>query len=367
MFKTIFGKIRSTVGASFLTKRKCLILLVVASIAAVAILFVTSSTVNVIDGETVKKVRTYNTDADAILKEAGIEAALYDIAEFNENGDVVINRCFPVTVIIGDNEQVFYTSGGTVADLIRENGINFDGDIDIINCDLSDDLYDGMVIEIDDVSYVYFKETVVLPSSTETVYSAALNKGVTKTTAGKDGEKVITYKKKLVNGVVSETSTVSEEITKNAVNSVKYIGTASPSLGTASSAGGSFKYADPSRWVSLLRPSSSIKLDANGAPVSYKKLLTGIASAYSPNDGRNSATGVILKAGYVAVNPKVIPYGSKLYITTADGSVIYGYAVAADTGGFVYKYPDRIVDLFFETEAEASRFGLKNIKIYILE
>lgn len=367
MFKTIFGKIRSTVGASFLTKRKCLILLVFASIAAVAILFVTSSTVNVIDGETVKKVRTYNTDADAILKEAGIEAALYDIAEFNENGDVVITRCFPVTVIIGDSEQVFYTRGGTVADLIRENGINFDCDIDIINCDLSDDLYDGMVIEIDDVSYVYFKETVMLPSSTETVYSAALNKGVTKTTAGKDGEKVITYKKKLVNGVVSETSTVSEEITKNAVNSVKYIGTASPSLGTASSAGGSFKYADPSRWVSLLRPSSSIKLDANGAPVSYKKLLTGIASAYSPNDGRNSATGVVLKAGYVAVNPKVIPYGSKLYITTADGSVIYGYAVAADTGGFVYKYPDRIVDLFFETEAEASRFGLKNIKIYILE
>ena len=75
----------------------------------------------------------------------------------------------------------------------------------------------------------------------------------------------------------------------------------------------------------------------------------------------------MLEAGYIAVDPNEIPYGSKLYIRTADGSIIYGYAIAADTGGFVYKYPEVTVDLFLESEAEAKSFGRKNVEIFILE
>ena len=43
--------------------------------------------------------------------------------------------------------------------------------------------------------------------------------------------------------------------------------------------------------------------------------------------------GRYLSEGYVAVDPDIIPYGSKLYIMTKDGSWDYGYAIAADTGG----------------------------------
>ena len=70
--------------------------------------------------------------------------------------------------------------------------------------------------------------------------------------------------------------------------------------------------------------------------------------------------------GYIAVNPTVIPYGTKMYIKTADGSVIYGYAVAADTGGFIKKYPNG-VDLFMSTESACRSFGVRNVEIYILE
>ena len=117
--------------------------------------------------------------------------------------------------------------------------------------------------------------------------------------------------------------------------------------------------------MSVLSPSSAIELDANGNPVNYKSKKTVRATAYTYT-GNNCATGVAPKPGYIAVNPNVIPYGTKMYIKTADGSFIYGYAVAADTGGFVKNYPNG-VDLFMTTKSACVNFGVRNVEIYILE
>ena len=54
-----------------------------------------------------------------------------------------------------------------------------------------------------------------------------------------------------------------------------------------------------------------------------------------------------------------------MYIRCKDGSYIYGYAVAQDTGGFT-KTTNRIVDLYFNTKSECIRFGLRDVDIYIL-
>ena len=56
----------------------------------------------------------------------------------------------------------------------------------------------------------------------------------------------------------------------------------------------------------------------------------------------------------------------ELYIVTNDGIYIYGYAVAADTGGFIKRHPTGI-DLFFDTESECRKFGVRSAEIYILE
>ena len=93
--------------------------------------------------------------------------------------------------------------------------------------------------------------------------------------------------------------------------------------------------------------------------------MTARATAYTYT-GNNCSTGVAPQPGYIAVNPKVIPYGTKMYIKTADGSVIYGYAVAADTGGFVKNHPTG-VDLFMSTRSACVNFGVRNVEIYILE
>ena len=59
----------------------------------------------------------------------------------------------------------------------------------------------------------------------------------------------------------------------------------------------------------------------------------------------------------IAVDPSVIPLGTKVYV---EG---YGYAIAADTGGAI---KGNRVDLFFNTEAEASNWGVRNLDVYIL-
>ncbi|MBR6564176.1 MAG: 3D domain-containing protein, partial [Clostridia bacterium] len=59
------------------------------------------------------------------------------------------------------------------------------------------------------------------------------------------------------------------------------------------------------------------------------------------------------------------PYGTEMFIKTTDGKYIYGYAVAADTGGFIKRHPTGI-DLFFDTEKECINFGVRTAEIYIL-
>ena len=93
--------------------------------------------------------------------------------------------------------------------------------------------------------------------------------------------------------------------------------------------------------------------------------MTVKATAYTYT-GNNCSTGVAPQPGYIAVNPKIIPYGTKMYIKSCDGKYTYGYAVAADTGGFVKRAPTN-VDLFFSSLSACYQFGARNVEIYILE
>lgn len=315
-----------------------------------AVMFTSLKTVKILDGDVVMTVKTTSNDVDTVLSNANISLGDYDEAEYDKDGNLVISRNFPVNVVVGEEEETIYISGGTVGELLEDKGINV-GEHDTVNYSLDHKLSSGMTIELTEVEYVYTKKTESIPFDTKIVYSNDMKKGTKKVVGGVVGEKQITYLQKVVNGKVVEEKVVNEVITKKPVGQTTYIGTKNAN----------------GNWISLLTPEKEIELDSKGRPTEYKKVIKGIASAYSPNDGRASATGVVLKAGYIAVNPKMIPYGSKLYIKTANGSIIYGYAIAADTGGFVYMYPDRLVDLFFESEAEAEQFGLRNVEIYILE
>ena len=98
---------------------------------------------------------------------------------------------------------------------------------------------------------------------------------------------------------------------------------------------------------------------------SYSNMVVGNCTAYTELNGITS-TGTVPKVGTVAVNPNVIPYGTKLYICSSDGSFVYGYAVAEDTGTAAMA-GDIVADLYMNTEDECEAFGRQDLCIYFLD
>ena len=94
--------------------------------------------------------------------------------------------------------------------------------------------------------------------------------------------------------------------------------------------------------------------------VDYVAVMSMEATAYLPGDGDGygiTATGIPATYGVAAVDPAVIPLGSRLYIPG------YGEAIAADTGGAIYGYR---IDLCMESYSEAMNFGRRNVTVYVL-
>ncbi len=118
---------------------------------------------------------------------------------------------------------------------------------------------------------------------------------------------------------------------------------------------------DPISYFSL---PSYVKLGKDGIPTSYKNVISADSTAYSL-PGRLTSTGKVAQNGYVAVDPKEIPYGTEMYIVSADGKYVYGYCIAADTGGYINSV-DWTVDLHMSTRSDCMQWGRRDILIYIL-
>ena len=105
------------------------------------------------------------------------------------------------------------------------------------------------------------------------------------------------------------------------------------------------------------------------ASLDYKYYIDCQATAYDMSPEENggyagqSATGVPLEKGVIAVDPRVIPLGTRVYVEAIDGSWSYGYAVAADTGGAI---KGNRVDLCYRTQYECIQFGRRPCRVYIL-
>ena len=326
------------------------------AIATATLLNCSIHTIKIFDGHETYTVRSLNNNISLVMESVALKSSNYEILETKTSDNVTtvkISYLFPVHITQGDKTFTIDFCGGTVRDALNKAGITPD-EFDFVEPSLDTKVTKTCYIDYTDINYVTTSTQQTVPFDTKKVYSSDLKKGSQKVTAeGKDGLNEVILTEKFVNGVSVETSTktvvLSEPVSKQVTVGTKV------STKTYSSSG----------YISTLSPSTEIELDENGVPVSYKSKMTVRATAYT-HTGSRCATGVMPQTGYIAVNPKVIPYGTKMFIKTTDGKYIYGYAVAADTGGFVKKYPTG-VDLFFNSESECQAFGVRYAEIYILE
>ena len=104
---------------------------------------------------------------------------------------------------------------------------------------------------------------------------------------------------------------------------------------------------------------------AGGEVLEYSRVIDGKATAYNcPGYVGHTASGTVAEVGKVAVDPSVIPLGSKLYVVSQDGQYVYGYCIAEDTGGLI---KGNKVDLYFSTWDECIQFGYRPVTIYVVE
>jgi uncharacterized protein YabE (DUF348 family)/3D (Asp-Asp-Asp) domain-containing protein len=334
------------------TRTFALSLYICISMLCVAFAMASTKIVQVVDGGSAKYIYTFRTNPKEILKQYGIVLTAQDQYEFsnfkNNFATIDFYQAFPVKVSADNNVTSVMLAKGTVADALAKAGVNV-GENDEVNEPLDLAVSPGTNIVVDRVEYKTVTQSTPISYQTVTTQTPLLRKSTSKVLiAGKDGETQTVYRQKFVNGTMASQEIVSQTAVSQPVTCQKEVGTAA------------------STPVSTMLPSSGLSLNASGVPTGYSKLIQGAATGYSPTDGKYSATGKTMQVGYVAVNPNVIPYGSKLYIMSADGSFVYGYAIAVDTGGFATNGSGVTVDLYFNNNTETGWFGRRNVNIYVL-
>lgn len=121
------------------------------------------------------------------------------------------------------------------------------------------------------------------------------------------------------------------------------------------------------------------ELAENNPPEEYKQVIEATATAYclcqkccgkspsSPGYGV-TASGLKIIPGtgmkVIAVDSKVIPLGSKVYVQGLNGAWDYGYAVAGDTGGAIKSMK---IDLYMDSHEETLSWGRKKVNIYVVD
>ena len=233
-----------------------------------------------------------------------------------------------ITIIYNGEKLNASTTMETVGGALMEAGITVDSN-DRVSAKPDFPVKKGMIIYVNRVEVEEITQTISVPFETLRTFSRDQEHGTIKTLQeGQNGEKKVTYKITKVGS--KEISKVADktEIIKEAVPCIISIG----SKGEYTSRGGNYR---------------------------TKKVLTMKATAYDAQTfkGRKTSTGRKAVYSMAAVDPKVIPLGTKLYI---EG---YGYAIAGDTGGAI---KGNRIDLCFEPRAAALKFGRRTVKVHVL-
>lgn len=284
-------------------------------------------------------------------------------SKLSDGMKIIIENPIKVKIKVDGKVIKEETFSADVETVLSRCGVEL-GEDDVVKPERDTVIKKNATISVSRVTYKEVTKTEKEPYGTTYKDNSSMYKGATYVKSrGTNGEKEVVYKVKYVEGKKVSEEAISETITKKAVNQVVVRGTKKPTAGhTAASVTVGKKNI---KTISNFKLPSKYTIDENMVPTSYKQKFNGPGTAY--NGGYRTSTGKIPEPGYIAVDPDIIPYGSKLWITSDDGRYVYGYAIAADTGGFTWNGSGTLADLYFNSEYECIQFGRRAITIYVLD
>lgn len=379
-------------------------------------------TYQITDGDYMALHTTFSTDPDVVLDEAGFELGkndTYTTAHADGINQIHISRQQAITIDRYGARAEVYSYGETVGQLLARLQIDV-ADTDKLSCDVQAKTFNGMKIVISSVRVEVVTYEQKVPFSTVLYENDQLKGDETKLVSdGRDGLSRFTAEVIYENGKEVSRQILSEEVLTAPINRVMLC-SATNSTRVQDNANGEYDsflqttadvLADAQRseeWSEALPDESSddtAELDeswpaedssgsweedseednttdgdwqnsdtsssgntfttASGETFTYSQKLSCSATGYSCEGYTGyTYTGTVARVGAVAVDPNVIPLGSRLYIVTDDGFCVYGFCTAEDTGSAV---KGNVVDLYFNTFDECYALGRRACTVYILD
>lgn len=287
--------------------------------------------------------QTINSTVADVLQEKQVVLRPGDVVkpglktQVTEDLVVEVIRAFPVTLKVGGVTKTYNTIAQPVREVLAHSGVAY-GPEDKIRPSLDTIVQPEQTIRVIKVTSEIIIRTIDIAPTTEYYRDKSLKRGTQKVVRrGKPGRIERQIKIVYEDGHEIHRSKIAERVIQPAVKSLVAVG------------------------LPVLRT-----LVTNRGSYQYLEVRTMTATAYYPGPescGKYAVYGQTYtgkKAGFgiVAVDPRVIPLGTKLYV---EG---YGKAEAADIGGAI---KGNKIDLCFETFREAALYGVKKIRVYILE
>ncbi len=266
----------------------------------------------------------------------------------------------PVVNVSAEDVVIWYhgqklrvpTVGETVGQLLSRLELDV-AEEDILSHGLDTPVSRGMELRVDNVVVQQETYTATLPRDVTYCNDASIPEGSQEVLIqGRDGEVLRTAQVTYVNGVETTRKITEETLTIPSVTEVVAVGT-----------GEAVAAVDPDAMPVI---GDGYIILPTGEVLTYTDTVTIRATAYTHTDAgcdMITATGSTVHVGTVAVDPRYIPYGTRMFIVANDGSYIYGVSEAEDCGGAIKG--DRM-DLYFPTYAECMAFGWRVCTVYLL-
>ena len=305
------------------------------------------------DGDAVVVHTTTATDPAKVLREAGVSLSaedMYTTASVDGVSEITVQRQQSVTVYHGDKIIEATTYGESLKSLFDRLGILIDESM-VVSLPLDRVTTDGMVVRVEKVGETTEKYTMEIPYEIRYCDDPTLPKGQEKVlVAGQKGQMLCTANVTYKNGAEASRNVYEQTVTVEPVDQLVAVGTGEH-VGQVSDKplfGDGF----------IVLPTGEV--------LTYIRKDQFVATAYTHFDaGCNeiTANGAQVKWGVVAVDPKVIPYGTRMFIVSNDGAYIYGLSTAEDCGGAIQ---NKRLDLYMPTLEQAYAFGIRNCTVYFL-
>jgi uncharacterized protein YabE (DUF348 family) len=301
----------------------------------------------IVDGSS-RRVSTHADTVAEVLAEARVPVGDGDVvspsaeADVEDGMTVVVRNSIPVTVALGTEAVRVDVVGTRVADALVAAGLD-PASTERVHPPVGAVLKPGMTIDVPDVVVRVEREESSVKPAVRRIEDDSLAKGSKRVVErGRPGKLLRVYRVVVADGVEAEPVLAAEQLVVAAQPKVIAVGTGASTGGSDTATG-----AAPG--------SRAAAMPANGARMSVT--ATGY-SAEQPGLDDTTATGARARRGVIAVDPRVIPLGTHVFVPG------YGFAVAADTGGAI---DGARIDLCFDSVAEALRWGRRRVTITVLD